>query len=312
MAVLQVFAEDRVDTVKLTPAHLSLACQAGNATRRINTLVLGGENLSVGLCRKAQDVLGDLRILNEYGPTEAVVGCMIHRFDARTDTGPSVPVGRPAAGITLSLRDAGLNLVPQGVVGEMCISGRLAQGYSDPAQTAAKFVEAPERMYRSGDLGRLRPDGVFEYLGRSDMQTKQGGVRLEPAEVETALLGMDYVTAAYVGKPTPQAEVQHCVNCGLAGDYPEASFNDAGQCQICSQFDAYKDRAQAYFSVPDELTEKIEAAKANKTGKYDAIMLLSGGKDSTYAAYRIMGSSPTRRWRTSKGLQSIWAGTTSS
>jgi len=142
-------------------------------------------------------------------------------------------------------------------------------------------------MYRSGDLGRLRPDGVFEYLGRSDMQAKQGGVRLEPAEVETALLGMDCVTAAYVGKPTPQAEVQHCVTCGLAGDYPEASFNDAGQCQICSQFDDYKDRAQAYFSVPDELTEKIEAAKANKTGKYDAIMLLSGGKDSTYAAYRL-------------------------
>ena len=292
LAVLDVFAQDCVDTVKLTPGHLSLVCQAGKATRRIKTLVLGGENLSVGLCRKAQDVLGPVRILNEYGPTEAVVGCMIQEFDPNNDTGPSVPIGKPAAGVTIGLRDAGLNLVPRGVVGEICISGRIAKGYSDPKLNTEKFVAKQPRMYRSGDLGRLRANGVIEYLGRADMQIKQGGVRIEPAEIETALLGIPSVVAAYVGHPSQPTDIQNCAQCGLPSNYPGTSFNDEGLCQICSQFDAYKDRAQAYFAPPAELSAKIEKAKANRSGKYDVIMLLSGGKDSTYAAYRLAELTP--------------------
>ena len=282
MAVISVFAEDRVDTVKLTPAHLSLACSAGSSVNRIGTLVLGGENLTTGLCRRARDVLGPVRILNEYGPSEAVVGCMIHQFD--DDPGHSVPIGQPADGVEISLRDAGGNTVPQGVVGEICIGGRLADGYADPAQTAEKFRNG---LYHSGDLGRLRPDGVVEYFGRSDQQTKIGGVRTEPAEIESALLDLPSVKAAFVGRPERDVADQTCTRCGIGSDYPGIEFKSDGLCTICAGFDAYKDRAQAYFAPPSELRDKIDAARSAKTGKYDAIMLLSGGKDSTYAAYRL-------------------------
>ena len=287
LSVLDVFADDAVDTVKLTPAHLSLACQADKQVARIKTLVLGGENLSVGLCRRAQDVLGSIQILNEYGPTEAVVGSMIYQFDAEHDTGASVPIGRPAAGVTISLRDAGLNPVPTGVIGEICIGGRLAKGYTDSDLTAAKFIVRPDRMYRSGDLGRIGRDGTIAYLGRADMQVKQGSVRIEPAEIESALLNIENVAAAFVGTPADRKVDQTCVRCGLAADYPGAQFDEAGLCHICTQFDGYKDRAEAYFGPSTELSAKIDAAKANRTGKHDAIMLLSGGKDSTYAAYRL-------------------------
>ena len=99
LEILDVFAEDRVDVVKLTPAHLSLLRENGLGRRkRIRRLIVGGENFRTGLARAASKALGgDVAIFNEYGPTETVVGCMIHRYDPAADTGPSVPIGRPAA-----------------------------------------------------------------------------------------------------------------------------------------------------------------------------------------------------------------------
>ncbi|MEQ3728952.1 MAG: amino acid adenylation domain-containing protein [Tateyamaria sp.] len=296
LAVLEVFEEDAVDVVKLTPSHLALVCAVGRPVSRIKTLVLGGENLAASLCQRARKVLGsDIEFLNEYGPTEAVVGAMVHRFDPARDTGASVPIGRPADGVTLTLRDAGLVPVPPGVKGEICIAGRLAAGYlGQPDLTAEKFVTTPdgERIYRTGDLGRLRMDGVFEYLGRDDQQLKINGVRIEKAEIENALMSVPGVQTAHVALPLQHTKVnqsghQNCVQCGLPSNYPNVTFDSTGLCQICADFDSYKDRAAAYFRTEPELEAKVVDAAAKSRGAYDAVMLLSGGKDSTYAAYRL-------------------------
>ncbi|MEO0700953.1 MAG: amino acid adenylation domain-containing protein [Pseudomonadota bacterium] len=292
LAILDVFADDAVDVVKLTPSHLSLLCAQGTSVTRIRTLVLGGENLTTALCHQAHKTLSpNLTIANEYGPTEGVVGCMIHRFDPTADTGISVPIGRPADGVQITLRDAGLSPVPFGVVGEICIGGRLARGYLDrPDLTAGRFVDdphAPGRMYRTGDLGRLLPNGVFEYLGRADDQLKVGGVRIEPAEIDAALRQVPGTRAVHIHAAMPKAATKACIRCGLPNSYPGVSFRDDGVCEICATYDSYKDRAQSYFQTPQILTDKIEAAAGKSTGAYDMIMLLSGGKDSTYAAYRL-------------------------
>lgn len=293
LAVLDVFADDAVDVVKLTPSHLSLVCAQGRPVSRIRSLVLGGENLTTALSRRALDVLSpDIAIANEYGPTEGVVGAMIHRFDPARDTGTSVPIGRPADGVQITVRDAGLSVVPMGVVGEICISGRLAKGYlKRPDLTAERFVDDPQspgtRLYRTGDLGRLLPSGVFDYLGRSDDQLKVGGVRVEPAEIDAALNSIPGIRAVHIHASAPRPATQACTRCGLPDSYPDASFRDDGLCAICAAYDAYKDRAQSYFQTPQILTDKIDAAAAQSTGDYDLIMLLSGGKDSTYAAYRL-------------------------
>lgn len=294
LAVLDVFSDDAVEVVKLTPSHLSLVCEAGKRVNRIRTLVLGGENLPFSLCQQARHVLSPtIEIVNEYGPTEAVVGCMIHRYDPVADTSPSVPIGRPADGVSLSIRDDALALVPFGVTGEICIGGRLAEGYlGQPDLTAERFVYAADgqRFYRSGDIGRMRPDGVVEYLGRSDQQLKVGGVRIETAEIENTLLSVAGVKAAHVALPKAKEvrEPAHfCTQCGLPDTYPGATFNASGLCMICEGFSSYQDRAQAYFRPEPELEEIVRKAAAKSRGDYDAVMLLSGGKDSTYAAYRL-------------------------
>ncbi len=294
LAVLDVLSEDAVDVVKLTPSHLSLVCEAGKHVNRIRTLVLGGENLSRSLCQKARHILSPtIEIINEYGPTEAVVGCMIHRYDPDTDTSPSVPIGRPADGVSLSMRDDALALVPFGVKGEICIGGRLAEGYlGQPDLTAERFVhtEGGQRLYRSGDIGRMKSDGVVEYLGRADQQLKVGGVRIETAEIQNTLLSVAGVKAAHVALPKAKEvrEPSHfCTQCGLPDTYPGATFNADGLCMICEGFSSYQDRAQAYFRPEPELEEIVRKASAKSRGEYDAVMLLSGGKDSTYAAYRL-------------------------
>ncbi|MEM7521826.1 MAG: amino acid adenylation domain-containing protein [Pseudomonadota bacterium] len=294
LAVLDVFAEDAVDVVKLTPSHLSLVCESGRPVERIKSLVLGGENLSRSLCRRAHDVLSpDIEIINEYGPTEAVVGAMIHRFDPARDTSAAVPIGRPADGMRIVITDAGGAPVPFGVVGEISIAGRLARGYHGQTDlTARAFCTEADgtRWYRSGDLGRLRPDGTFEYLGRADKQLKIGGVRIETAEIENAARRALGVKAVHVAasEPLRHAAPEHfCSKCALPDTYPGATFNADGLCMICEGYESYRDRAQAYFAPQSAFADKIAAAASKAQGIYDVVMLLSGGKDSTYAAYQL-------------------------
>ncbi len=297
LAVLDVFSDDTVDVVKLTPSHLSLAVEANKAVSKIRTLVLGGENLTAGLCRQAQSVLSpELKIINEYGPTEAVVGCMSHHFDTLKDLHPSVPIGHPASGVEISIRDEGLNLVPIGVPGEIFVAGRLSDGYYRRDDlTAEKFLVDPldpeQLVYKTGDLGRLRADGIYEYLGRSDRQLKINGIRIETAEIEAAILAAPGVGAAYVSTDVPATKhgktTQTCTRCGIPGNVPGIVISKDGVCDACTEFDAIRDRAEAYFQAPSVLADKLANAARKRRGNYDAIMLLSGGKDSTYAAYRL-------------------------
>jgi amino acid adenylation domain-containing protein len=302
LSVVQVFEDDDVDIVKLTPAHLGVVADQPRDLRRIHALILGGEELTTSLAQQARRALGDaVAIYNEYGPTEAVVGCMSHRFDPENDTGASVPIGAPADDVAIYVLDDGLNPVPDGVDGEIFIAGeRLARGYLGRDDlTAERFVPDPfrpgDRMYRSGDRARCAR-GLVEYRGRSDSQVKIRGVRVEPAEVEQALLEHHAVRSCVVelvaSETALDAEPRHCARCGLSSRYPGTSFDADGVCNICRDFDRYRDRAQIYFKPMEELHAAVAEAASRRTGPYDCLMLLSGGKDSTYALYQLARITP--------------------
>jgi acyl-coenzyme A synthetase/AMP-(fatty) acid ligase len=123
------------------------------------------------------------RFTNLYGPTEATIASSYYDVPACPDSPAAhIPIGRACAGEELLVVD-----------GELCIGGAgLSPGYwRDPAKTAAAFVPHPqrpgERIYRTGDLGRRRPDGLFELFGRADSQIKSRGYRIELGEIEAAL-----------------------------------------------------------------------------------------------------------------------------
>lgn len=299
-ALLRVFDEDAVDVVKLTPSHLALLRGRDLSRSRIKKLILGGEDLKTELAQAIHRAFGGaVEIYNEYGPTEAVVGCMIHRYDAARDTAASVPIGRAVDHARIYLLDEARHLVPPGVTGEIYVAGdALARGYlGRPALTAERFLPDPfhpgARMYRTGDLGRRLPDGTVQYLGRIDHQVKIRGVRIEPAEIEAALLAHPAVDACVVDVAEPAAHpepagLHYCTRCGLPSNYPGAVFDEAGVCHLCRGFDRYRDRAHRYFKTMADLQALFDAARPARRGAYDALMLLSGGKDSTYALCRLV------------------------
>lgn len=193
--------------VKITPAQLRLLAEqvpAREAAALTRAFVIGGEPLT------GQDVefwrrhAPETALFNEYGPTEAVVGCCVYRV-AREDrfTG-CVPIGRPINNARLYVLDERRNVVPMGVAGELYIGGEgVAAGYLNrPELTATKFVPDPfgdgPRLYRSGDLVRHRSDGQLEFLGRMDDQVKIRGCRVELGEVEAALSANPLVKSAAV------------------------------------------------------------------------------------------------------------------
>ncbi|WP_095143824.1 non-ribosomal peptide synthetase [Pseudomonas sp. Irchel s3b6] len=136
----------------------------------------------------------DIGLVNAYGPAECSDDVAFFRVDQASTRGSYLPIGTPTDNNRLYLLDGALELVPLGAVGELCVAGTgVGRGYvSDPLRTAPVFVPNPfgapgERLYRSGDLARRRPDGVLEYVGRVDHQVKIRGYRIELGEIEARL-----------------------------------------------------------------------------------------------------------------------------
>lgn len=192
--LLRILEDNLVDVVKLTPSHLALIKERDNRASRIKRLIVGGEALDTMLARSVHTSFGEqVEIINEYGPTEATVGCMIAIFDPVVDTRAFVPIGKPAANTQIYILDQALRPVPENVAGELYISGDgLAQGYLNQSTlTSERFIANPfvpgQRMYKTGDLARWLPEGVIDFIGRSDDQVKFHGYRIELNEIRHAL-----------------------------------------------------------------------------------------------------------------------------
>jgi amino acid adenylation domain-containing protein len=196
----ELIIRSEVNLVCATPSQWRQLVEA--LPHRIDNLtaVTAGEALTVDLARKLLDVAG--HVVNGYGPTETTVlsACHVVRPDHPTS------IGRPIANTRMYVVDRAGNPVPVGVPGELWIGGAgVARGYLNrPRLTAERFVPSPfpedpgTRLYRTGDLVRWLPDGTLQYLGRTDRQVKVRGFRIEPGEVEAALLDHDGVVSCAV------------------------------------------------------------------------------------------------------------------
>jgi len=300
LEILAVIEDNAVDIIKLTPAHLGMLKEYPVKPSRVKQLILGGEDFKTDLARGVHHHFnGQVAIYNEYGPTETVVGCMIHQYDTDLDRLASVPIGRPIDNTQIYILDENLNPTPTGVIGEIYIAGDgVGRGYLNQDKlTKDCFLNNPftpdSRMYRSGDLARWISEDQLEFLGRVDSQVKIKGYRIELNEIATTLRKHAAINKAVVDVVRYQhsksmTDIQFCTKCGLPSNYPEASFNSQGVCNTCQDFEAHKAEVESYFRTIDDLQEVLVRAKARKTGKYDCLALLSGGKDSTYMLCQLV------------------------
>lgn len=297
----QVLRDDSVDIVKLTPTHLSLISSNINPPKRIKQLIVGGDDLTYSQAARIYDIFdGNVIIHNEYGPTEATVGCLIHEFEPGDSVSKSVPIGHPIHNTEVYILDDSLNLVPQKVVGEICISGPgLANGYhNNRSLTAESFVPNPfrpgQRIYRTGDLGFLRESDIIEYRGRRDRQKKIRGHRVELNEIELSLLEHPDIIDCTVemrkfdDDSCAGVNISYCKQSGLPSNTPYSDLNNQGVSAIALDFEKYRLHAKEFFKESDEFYDIIMKGNKDKKRSYDCIVLLSGGKDSTYALYQVV------------------------
>ncbi|MCX5395492.1 amino acid adenylation domain-containing protein [Streptomyces sp. NBC_00102] len=225
LELARVIEEDPAATlIKLTPSHLRILNQARRdmpfpvAGR---TLVVGGEALTADLLEDWKDC----RVVNEYGPTETVVGCCVHEAVPGAEPSLSVPIGSPITGARLHVLDEKMEPVPVASPGELYIGGDVvSRGYfGAPDLTAERFVPDPfatrsgSRLYRTGDLVCHLPEGGLRYLGRSDAQLKLRGFRIEPGEVEAVLRRHESVADAAVTLAGPPEAPELCAYLVPAG-----------------------------------------------------------------------------------------------
>ena len=191
-------SQNNFSLVKIAPAQLEILghlLPQKQVTTGTKAFIIGGEALSPKIVSFWQAYAPDTKLINEYGPTETVVGCCVYEVSAQTSLSGSIPIGRPIANTQLYILDRYLQPVPIGVGGELHIGGAgVARGYLNRSElTAEKFIPNPysdqpdARLYKTGDRARYLPDGNIEYLGRIDSQVKIRGYRIELGEIEETL-----------------------------------------------------------------------------------------------------------------------------
>ena len=206
-ALIDALAATKVSRLVVVPSLLEALIEArpnlAQCLRQLRYWVSTGEPLSVTLANRFCELMPDALLVNIYGTSEFWDATW---FDARCGGGRyGIAAGRPIWNMRMYVLDGSLQPIPVGVPGELYIAGAgLARGYLNRADLSAeRFVADPfgapgTRMYRTGDLARWRPDGVLDFLGRADHQVKLRGFRIEPGEIEAALVGHPTIAQATV------------------------------------------------------------------------------------------------------------------
>lgn len=195
--LLKTIETQSATVLSTTPLVLNELNAQAERLRGLKLIISGGDVLRPS---HVDRLIGVTAVYNTYGPTESTVCTTFNRL---TNPKEAAIIGTPITNRRVYILNDVLELLPEGATGEICIAGTgLARGYlNNPSETAKRFVQAHdigERLYRTGDLGRWLPDGRIEFLGRMDNQLKVRGYRVEPGEIEMALLAHPNVQEAVV------------------------------------------------------------------------------------------------------------------
>ena len=190
-----------INTVKLTPTHINLLKYLPVQSTTVSLAIVGGEKLNHEEVQLLTRLNKEMRVYNEYGPTETTIGSTI-----RDVTGEAtIDIGRPIWNTQVYVLDWQMQLQGIGVEGDLYIGGSgLSHGYLNRAElTSEKFVTGPRllggtRLYRTGDIGKWNEDGNLEYKGRKDSQVKIKGYRIELSEIESVLKNYKRIEDAVV------------------------------------------------------------------------------------------------------------------
>ena len=228
----------------------------------VAALNMAGE--SIPLYLKSKIPLDQHKIRNLYGPSEDTTYSTCYKFNPADE---QIPIGKPIQNTAIYLLDKHLNLVPKGVVGEIAIEGEgLAKGYlNKPDETKRKFIQSPinkqNRMYLTGDMAKILPEGDILFLGRNDSQVKVRGYRIELGEVEKCMSQFPSVTRAVV--------LLHV----LDGEKQLLSFFTADKKIASEEIRSYMEAQLPSYFIPEHIVQ-LDLLPLNHNGKIDRSKIL--------------------------------------
>ncbi|MGB3469107.1 MAG: amino acid adenylation domain-containing protein, partial [Cyclobacteriaceae bacterium] len=286
IAIKKAITSNEVNIIKLTPSHLRLIVELTSDNSLLmnanKTFIVGGEALYTDLAKKISAIFeGHVKIFNEYGPTEATVGCMSYQFDAE-DASITVPIGGPIDNTQVYVLDRFQQAVPVGIEGELYISGDgISRGYLNKKQlTEEKFLKSPFEegriMYRTNDLVKRLPSGNLLFLGRSDKQVKINGYRIELAEIVHAIRQIEGIAdaVAFVRSLSEKHDV-------LVAFYTSTSDTFRQKLTSAMIKSILADFLPAYM-IPNKLLH-IESFPLTKNGKIDYEVLQVPDEKQNYS-----------------------------
>lgn len=264
---LQLLVEENVTVLNQTPSAfynlIHFDMNKGTAELRLKVVIFGGEALKPAMLKPFHDKYPETKLVNMYGITETTVHVTYKEITEREIRENASNIGRPIPTLGCYIMDANFMLAPVGVPGELYVGGEgVARGYLNRAElTADKFVANPfvpgSRLYRSGDLARLLPDGTLEYMGRLDHQVKLRGFRIELGEIEAELLRHERITDAVV-----------LVNPTRTGDERLCAYIVANDEPVVAELRAFLSRTLPDYMIPSFFTT-VESIPLTNNGKVD-------------------------------------------
>ena len=211
----RILKNKKITSLKLTPSHLAIIDGIDNS--HLQQVIIGGEALLASQLKMFNAAESKTKLYNEYGPTEATIGCTVKDVSAFNEE--AITIGKPIWNTDIYILDRSNALLPIGALGELCVGGAgLARGYLNRTElTQDKFIDNPfgeGKIYKTGDLARWLPNGEIDYRGRIDAQIKIRGFRVELEEIENVLNKNSIVKdCAVVAKESPNGKflVAFCV-----------------------------------------------------------------------------------------------------
>ncbi|MBE0361873.1 hypothetical protein PULV_a4250 [Pseudoalteromonas ulvae UL12] len=276
---IELLQSQDVHLIQTAPSVLQLLLdkllslpEKSRALPALKWLMIIAEPCPVPLLNQWIETYPGIPVMNGYGPSEASDDITFHIMNQTLDSQTrSIPIGKPLPNLTMYVLDSRQQLLPVGVVGELCVSGvGVGKGYwNNPEKTAESFKVNPHQaigghgdmLYRTGDLGRWQPDGTLELLGRIDNQVKVRGFRIELGEIESALVGIPEVSeaAVLVHKNT---DGQNCLIAYLVAheSFNNEQFEEGVRNKLADQLPDYMipGYIQVLDSMPLNAADKID------------------------------------------------------
>lgn len=272
--LIESFTNPNIDTLKLTPSHLSLLKELRIDKTNVKIIICGGEQLTQNQLQNVWDIDKNIRIFNEYGPTETTVGCIVKEM---TSDQAEVRIGKPIANTTIAIVDQQGNPCDIGMYGEIIISGAgVAKGYLNrPELNAERFIatENGSLSYKTGDIARWMDNGEIIYKQRRDDQVKVRGYRIELSEIEQQLLQHPGIHQAVVLVDSKNENEKEIV-----------AFIVCSQKEESKEIKRYLERKLPAYMVPSVIIE-TDAIPLTVNGKVDKkyLLTLNKGRSSSVA-----------------------------